>query len=71
LTACAQTIIAYHEQSSLAPWMLVSYYQQHTSIALQHVQTITILQRAAALDQSSLSLPYIIPKAPLSLANLW
>jgi hypothetical protein len=41
------------------------------SIALQPVQTITILQQAAALDQCSLFLPHIIAKALLSLANFW
>ncbi len=71
LMACAQTIIAHQEWFSLVLLMLVSYYWQHMSIALQPVQTITILQQAAALDQCSLFLPHIIAKALLSLANFW
>lgn len=71
LTACAQTTIMHHERSSLVALMLVSYYRQHMSIALQLVQTIAILQRATALEWCSLSLPHMIAKAPLSLANLW
>jgi hypothetical protein len=42
LTACAHTIIACHQWSSLVPLMFVSHYRQRVSIALQHVQTITI-----------------------------
>jgi hypothetical protein len=44
--ACAHTIIACHQRSSLVPLMLVSYYQQRMSIALQHAQTIMIFQHA-------------------------
>jgi hypothetical protein len=61
----------HHERSSLVALMLVSYYRQHMSIALQRVQTIAILQWATALEWYFLSLPHIVAKAPLSLANLW
>jgi hypothetical protein len=45
-TTCVQTTIARRQRSFLIPLMLVSYYQQHMSIALQCVQAITIFQRA-------------------------
>ncbi len=69
-TICAQTTITRHQQYSLVPSMLVFYYQQRVSIALQHVQAITILQWAIALNWSSSSLSHIITSAPSSLANL-
>jgi hypothetical protein len=45
-TIFVQTTIVRHQQSSLIPLMLVFYYQQRMSIALQCVQAIAILQRA-------------------------
>jgi len=51
--------------------MFIFYYRQQMSIALQHVQAITILQRASMLSESSSSLPHILASAPPSLVNLW
>jgi hypothetical protein len=44
--AYAHTIITCHQRSSLIPLMLVSYYQQRMSIALQREQPIVIFQHA-------------------------
>jgi hypothetical protein len=70
-TTCAQTIIAHHQWFSLVPSLFVSYYRQHVSIALQHVQTIVILQQTTTFGQGSSSLPCIIGNAPPSLLELW
>jgi hypothetical protein len=43
---CAHTIITCHQQSSLVPFRLAFYYQQHMSIALWRAQTIMIFQHA-------------------------
>ncbi len=57
--------------ASLVPSMLVFYYWQHLSIALQCAQAIMILQRAIALGRNFSFLPHVIISAPPSLANLW
>jgi hypothetical protein len=51
--------------------MFISHYRQRVSIALQHVQAVTIIQWAAALGWGSSSLPHIIVNAPSSLVDLW
>jgi hypothetical protein len=71
LIACAQTIIARHQRSSLVPSMFICHYWQCVSIALQRVQAIMILQQIVALGKGFLSLPHIIGSAPPSLTNLW
>ncbi len=71
MTACAQTTIVCHQRSFLVPLMLVSYYWQCVSIALQHVQAIAILQWATTLGWGSSSLRRIVPSALSSLADLW
>jgi hypothetical protein len=43
-TSYVHANIACHQQSSLVPLMLISYYRQKMSIALQCVQAIVILQ---------------------------
>jgi hypothetical protein len=67
--ACAQTIVMRHQQFSLITSMLVSYYWQCMSIALQCSQAITIFQQALALGRVSGLIS--IASAPSSLANLW
>jgi hypothetical protein len=69
--ACAQTTITHHQRSSLVLFMLLSYYQQHVFIVLQHAQGIMIFQHVVTLGRGSSSLPHILPNAPSSLANFW
>jgi hypothetical protein len=70
-TTCAHTSIAHHQRFSLIPSMLVSYYWQCMSIALQHVQAIAIIQWVVPLGQGSSLLPHIKSSAPMAVANLW
>jgi len=49
LTSCVHTNIVRHQQTSLVPSMLIFYYGQQMSIALQRAQAIAILQWAAHL----------------------
>jgi hypothetical protein len=71
LTACTQITIVCHQQFFLVPFMFVSYYRQHASIALQHAQAIMILQRVVAFGWRPSSFSHIIVSAPSSLADLW
>ncbi len=63
--------IACHQQTSLLPSMLISYYRQWMLIAPQHVQIIVILQCIAMLNHNFSSLPPIPASAPPSLVDLW
>jgi hypothetical protein len=55
----------------LVPSMLISHYRQWMSIALQHVQAITILQRAGTFNHSFSSFPHILVSASPPLIDLW
>jgi len=70
LTSCVHAGIAHHQQISLVPLMLRSYYRQRMSIAFQCAQAIVILQQAITLNHNSSSLPQISTSVPPSLANL-
>jgi hypothetical protein len=70
-TSCLHANIARHEQTSLVPPMLIFYYRQQMSIALQGAQAIAIFQRAAVLNHNSSFLPHIPTSAPTSITNLW
>jgi len=69
-TSFIHASIAHHKQTSLVPSMLISYYRQSMSIALQCAQVIAIFQRAAMFNHSFSSFPPI-PSAPPSLIDLW
>ncbi len=69
--SCAHATIAHHQRSFLIITMCISYYQQHVSIALQHVQAIVIFQHDMVLGKHSSSLSHIIANALSLLANLW
>jgi len=70
-TSCVHANITYHQQTSLVHSMLIFYYRQWMSIALQHVQAIVILQWATMFNHNSSSLPHIPTNAPPSLIDLW
>jgi hypothetical protein len=70
LSSYVHASIVCHQQTSLVPSMLISYYKQQMSIAFQHAQTITILQWVATFSHSFLSLPHIATNAPPSLFDL-
>ncbi len=70
-TSCVHASLTCHQQTSVIPSMLISYYREWVLIALQHVQAIVILQWATTFNHSSSSLPHIPTSAPPSLVDLW
>jgi len=60
----------HHQEISLVPSMLKSYYKQRMSIAFQCAQAIAILQHVAMLNHNFSSLSHIPTNAPPSLADL-
>jgi len=69
LTSCIHACIICHQQTSLVPSMFISHYRERMSIALQHVQTITIFQQTTTLNHNFSSLPHILASAPPSLSD--
>jgi hypothetical protein len=71
LTSCVHACITHHQQTSLVLLMFISHCKQQVSIALQHVQAITIFRQAITFSHSFTSLPHILASAPPSLVDLW
>jgi len=71
LISCTHVTIACHHQSFLILVMLISYYCQCVSIALQHSHAVVIRQCVVTLGKHSSFLPNITINVFSSLANLW
>jgi hypothetical protein len=64
LSSCVHATITCHQQTFSIPWMLISYFRQWVSIALQCAQTIVILQKATTFSHSFFILSVATPLWP-------
>jgi hypothetical protein len=59
--------LGHYSWSSVVPIMVISYYEQHVSIVVQHAQAIAIFQCVVTFRNQSSYLPHIITSASLLL----